>query len=78
MRWFLQNAREEVQVKPGQPCIVEVNRPHLGTNEDTISLTFLIMQEVDTYDYVSRVKVIIKPITLRNLETSLIQAASRE
>ena len=52
MRLFLQNPKEEVNLKPGEVHVVRAARPHLVTNGGTKSLTFLVLQGVGEYDYV--------------------------
>ena len=52
MRLFLQNPKEEVNLKPGEVYVVRPQRPHLVTNGGTTSLTFLILQGVGEYDFV--------------------------
>ena len=52
MRLFLQDPKEEVNLKPGEVYAVRAERPHLVTNGGTKSLTFLVLQGVGEYDYV--------------------------
>jgi len=52
MRLFLQEPKEEVNLKPGEVYAVRPQRPHLVTNGGTTSLTFLVLQGVGEYDYV--------------------------
>ncbi len=52
LRLFLQNPKEEVNLKPGEVYVVRAVRPHLVTNAGTKSLTFLVLQGVGEYDYV--------------------------
>src|SRR5215469_467554 len=52
MRLFLQDPKEEVNLKPGEVYVVRAARPHLVTNGGTKSLTFLVLQGVGEYDYV--------------------------
>ena len=52
MRLFLQQPKEEVNLKPGEVYVVRPTRPHLVTNGGTTSLTFLILQGVGEYDFV--------------------------
>jgi len=52
MRLFLQEPKEEVNLKVGEVYAVRPTRPHLVTNAGTSSLTFLILQGVGEYDYV--------------------------
>ena len=52
LRMFLQDPKEEVNLKPGEVFVVRPKRPHLVTNAGTTSLTFLILQGVGEYDFV--------------------------
>jgi mannose-6-phosphate isomerase-like protein (cupin superfamily) len=52
MRLFLQDPKEEVNLKPGEVYAVRPTRPHLVTNAGTKSLTFLVLQGVGEYDFV--------------------------
>ena len=52
MRLFLQDPKEEVNLKPGEIHVVRAPRPHLVTNGGTKSLTFLVLQGIGEYDYV--------------------------
>ena len=52
MRLFLQDPKEEVNLKPGEVHAVRPERPHLVTNGGTKSLTFLVLQGVGEYDFV--------------------------
>ena len=52
MRLFLQDPKEEVNLKPGEIHVVRAARPHLVTNGGTKSLTFLVLQGIGEYDYV--------------------------
>ncbi len=52
MRLFLQDPKEEVNLKPGEVYVVKPTRPHLVTNGATTSLTFLVLQGVGEYDFV--------------------------
>jgi len=52
MRLFLQDPKEEVNLKPGEIHVVGATRPHLVTNGGTKSLTFLVLQGIGEYDYV--------------------------
>jgi quercetin dioxygenase-like cupin family protein len=52
LRLFLQDPKEEVNLKPGEVYVVRAARPHLVTNAGTTSLTFLVLQGVGEYDYV--------------------------
>ena len=52
MRLFLQDPKEEVNLKPGEIHVVRAARPHLVTNGGPKSLTFLVLQGIGEYDYV--------------------------
>ena len=52
MRLFLQDPKEEVNLKPGEVHVARPGRPHLVANGGTKSLTFLILQGVGEYDFV--------------------------
>ena len=52
MRLFLQDPKQEVNLKPGEVYAVRPQRPHLVTNGGTTSLTFLVLQGVGEYDFV--------------------------
>ncbi|WP_029081717.1 cupin domain-containing protein [Bradyrhizobium sp. th.b2] len=52
MRLFLQEPKEEVNLKVGEVYAVKPTRPHLVTNAGTTSLMFLVLQGVGDYDYV--------------------------
>jgi mannose-6-phosphate isomerase-like protein (cupin superfamily) len=52
MRLFLQDPKEEVNLKPGEVYVVRPARPHLVTNGGATSLTFLVLQGVGEYDFV--------------------------
>ena len=52
LRLFLQEPKEEVNLKPGEVYVVRPARPHLVTNGGTRSLIFLVLQGVGEYDYI--------------------------
>jgi quercetin dioxygenase-like cupin family protein len=52
LRLFLQEPKEEVNLKPGEVDVVRPARPHLVTNGGTRSLIFLVLQGVGEYDYI--------------------------
>jgi mannose-6-phosphate isomerase-like protein (cupin superfamily) len=52
MRLFLQDPKEEVNLRPGEVYVVRPTRPHLVTNGGAKSLTFLVLQGVGEYDFV--------------------------
>src|SRR6201991_709371 len=55
MRLFLQDPKEEVNLKPGETYTAVAKRPHLVTNVGKGSLTFLVLQGMGEYDYVPMV-----------------------
>ena len=52
MRLFLQDPKEEVNLKPAEVYVVRAARPHLVTNGGTKSLTFFVLQGVGEIDFV--------------------------
>ena len=50
---FLRNPDEDVRLAPGASYCVKAGRPHLGTNSGNTSATFLVLQGIGEYDYVS-------------------------
>jgi len=56
MRLFLQEPKENLNLKPGEVFVVKPGRPHLVTNAGKTSLTFLILQGVGEYDFVPLVE----------------------
>jgi mannose-6-phosphate isomerase-like protein (cupin superfamily) len=52
LRLFLQDPKEQVNLKPGEVYVVRAARPHLVTNAGTKSLTFLVLQGIGEYDFV--------------------------
>jgi mannose-6-phosphate isomerase-like protein (cupin superfamily) len=52
MRLFLQEPKEQVNLKSGEVYVVRPRRPHLVTNGGAKSLTFLVLQGVGEYDFV--------------------------
>lgn len=52
LRLFLQDPKEEVNLKPSEVYVVRAARPHLVTNAGTKSLTFLVLQGVGEYDFI--------------------------
>jgi mannose-6-phosphate isomerase-like protein (cupin superfamily) len=53
LKLFLQDPKEQVNLKPGEVYVVRATRPHLVTNAGTKSLTFLVLQGIGEYDFVS-------------------------
>ena len=51
-RLFLQEPKEQVNLKPGEVYVVRPKRPHLVTNGGAKSLTFLVLQGVGEDDFV--------------------------
>ena len=52
LRLFLQDPKEEVNLKPGEVYVARAARPHLVTNGGARALTFLVLQGIGEYDYV--------------------------
>jgi len=52
LRIFLQDPKEEVQLKPGETYSVAPKRPHLVTNGGETSAVFLVLQGLGEYDFV--------------------------
>ena len=55
IRLFLQSPDEDVRLAPGASFCVKAGRPHLVVNDGNTSATFLILQGIGEYDYVSLV-----------------------
>jgi quercetin dioxygenase-like cupin family protein len=53
LRLFLRDPKEEVQLGPGETYSVRPGRAHLVTNAADVSTTFLVLQGLGEYDYVS-------------------------
>ena len=53
LRLFLRDPKEEVRLAPGQTYAVRAGRPHLVTNGGRVSATFLVLQGMGEYDFVS-------------------------
>jgi Mannose-6-phosphate isomerase len=53
LRLFLRDPKEDVRLLPGQTYAVRPGRPHLVTNPGARSATFLVLQGLGEYDYVS-------------------------
>ena len=56
IRIFLQKPKEEVQLAPGEIYAVPPRRPHLVTNSGKAWATFLVLQGIGEYDFVSLVR----------------------
>ena len=52
IRVFLRDPKEDVTLAPGETYAVRPGRPHLVTNADATSATFLVLQGLGEYDYV--------------------------
>ena len=52
VKLFLREPKEEVLLGPGETYSVSSKRPHLVTNGQNASTTFLVLQGVGEYDYV--------------------------
>jgi mannose-6-phosphate isomerase-like protein (cupin superfamily) len=55
LRLFLREPKEEVRLGPGDTYSVRPRRPHLVTNSGNASATFLVLQGIGEYDYISLV-----------------------
>ena len=53
LRLFLRDPKEEIRLGPGETYAVRPGRPHLVTNGGESSATFLVLQGIGEYDYVS-------------------------
>jgi quercetin dioxygenase-like cupin family protein len=53
LRLLLRDPKEDVRLKPGETYAVRAGRPHLVTNPGPTSATFLVLQGIGEYDYVS-------------------------
>jgi quercetin dioxygenase-like cupin family protein len=53
IRVFLREPKQEVRLAPGESFTVEPRRPHLVVNAGTTSATFLVLQGIGEYDFVS-------------------------
>ena len=53
LRLFLREPKEDVRLRPGETYAVRPGRAHLVTNPGTRSTTFLVLQGIGEYDYVS-------------------------
>ncbi len=53
LRIFLRDPKEEIRLSPGDTYAVAAGRGHLVTNAGQESVTFLILQGIGEYDYVS-------------------------
>lgn len=55
IRVFVRDPKEDVTLAPGETYAVRPGRPHLVTNAGSTSATFLVLQGLGEYDYVSLV-----------------------
>ena len=53
IRIFLRDPKEEVRLEPGETYLVLPKRPHLVVNGGDVSATFLILQGIGEYDFIS-------------------------
>ena len=53
IRIFLQNPKESVTLKPGETYSVAPRRPHLVANAGEASASFLVLQGLGEYDFVT-------------------------
>jgi quercetin dioxygenase-like cupin family protein len=53
LRIFLREPKEEVGLSPGQTYAVRPRRPHLVTNGSDSTATFLVLQGIGEYDFIT-------------------------
>lgn len=53
LRIFLREPKEEVRLSPGQTYAVRPRRPHLVTNGSDTTATFLVLQSIGEYDFIT-------------------------
>jgi quercetin dioxygenase-like cupin family protein len=53
LRIFLREPKEEVSLSPGQTYSVRPRRPHLVTNGSHTAATFLVLQGIGEYDFIT-------------------------
>ena len=53
VRIFLRDPKEEVNLLPGDTCSVRPGRAHLVTNGSESNATFLVLQGIGEYDFIS-------------------------
>ena len=53
LRLSLREPKEDVRLRPGETYAVRPGRAHLVTNAGTSSATFLVLQGIGDYDYVT-------------------------
>ena len=56
LRIFLQEPKQEVNLKPGDTFTAAARRPHLVTNGGSVPVTFLVLQGMGEYDFVPLVE----------------------
>jgi len=56
LRIFLQQPKQEVNLKPGETFTAAARRPHLVTNGGATPVTFLVLQGMGEYDFVPLVE----------------------
>jgi hypothetical protein len=56
LRLFLREPKEEIRLGPGETYSVKPRRPHLVVNGGDTSATFLVLQGIGEYDFVSLVR----------------------
>src|SRR5436853_330499 len=56
LRIFLQQPKQEVNLRPGETFTAAARRPHLVTNAGQTPVTFLVLQGIGEYDFVPLVE----------------------
>jgi mannose-6-phosphate isomerase-like protein (cupin superfamily) len=56
LRIFLQQPKQEVNLRPGETFTAPARRPHLVTNGGETPVTFLVLQGIGEYDFVPLVE----------------------
>jgi mannose-6-phosphate isomerase-like protein (cupin superfamily) len=56
LRIFLQQPKQEVNLRPGETFTAAPRRPHLVTNAGQAPVTFLVLQGIGEYDFVPLVE----------------------
>ena len=56
LRIFLQQPKQEVNLKPGETFTAAPRRPHLVTNGGAMPVSFLVLQGIGEYDFVPLVE----------------------
>ena len=56
LRIFLQEPKQEVNLRPGETFTATARRPHLVTNGGATPVTFLVLQGIGEYDFVPLVE----------------------